>query len=370
MLVFSDWKDEAKTDQRETYQNLDSEVLQCLWETQNQFLLNKNASVGEENKEKHRWVLVAVDSNTIKQLQSEVLKTLYLNGHHVNVTVWVAAGDVDVLPLYMWFNTNIVVVTAGCSQSHRQKAHQAFFQEVEAEDFESWLSNHTTLSRHWPKAVAVASRPTCNTLKSTPKTMMMSKFTGENLELGSGVLIIGNRASGKTTMLLDLFHKNRWRFAHTVLFSSTEPLEKKFSNLIPETFMYNEVNERALENIVKRQYYCASASLAENILVIIDNCINLKALNTEIMKRIWMNKRHLNISIWMVCDYMNLVPLFIERAAEYVAVFKERNKSLREKAYQMFFNSISVDRFEKFTEETRCLVASNLETQCPLIQYY
>jgi len=114
------------------------------------------------------------------------------------------------------------------------------------------------------------------------------------------VYIIGLPSSGKTTLLIDLFHnkKNRkyYKLFDKIYFFSPSQGTLPYPFLIPEEQKFNEYNETQIKEVLeKMKTEDEDGTPIINCMIFDDLCMDINESKNSIMKKVIFNRRHKNI---------------------------------------------------------------------------
>ncbi len=144
------------------------------------------------------------------------------------------------------------------------------------------------------------------------------------------LLIFSPSNSGKSNLIKNLITRPDFGYAHfykdnIFLFSPTIYIDPIWLNLdLPKTHLYDEWNEKLVENIL------AFASKHSGALLVLDDMItSSEAVNGKrgnLLKKIFYQGRHHKVSIILVSQKLKDVPLGMRINATHVICFDLRNK--------------------------------------------
>ena len=98
------------------------------------------------------------------------------------------------------------------------------------------------------------------------------------------------------------------------------------------------------------------------LIILDDCCYDKKILRTKLIREMFMNGRHRNVTLMVSVQYVMDMPPDLRSQIDYTFVFAEGNKVNREKLYKQFFGIF--DNFKQFdktlntvTVDYQCLVS-------------
>jgi len=196
--------------------------------------------------------------------------------------------------------------------------------------------------------------------------LSIKKFEPSNIKKHRIFLLIGKRGTGKTTLMKDLIFNIKNYVDCVFAFSPTHDTLDEFKKFVPNGFVFDSFDTRALEKIVAKQ-----TKLKEykkkllNIVILCDDCAyDKKNLATDIVRNIFMNGRHINITLIFAVQYLMDISPSLRTNIDYVFALRENIRANREKLHKYFFGCFSNFKdfnsaFEKTTSNNECIVLDN-----------
>lgn len=195
------------------------------------------------------------------------------------------------------------------------------------------------------------------------RVFSLKKFDPSTIKLGSVVGIVGGRGSGKSLLVRDLMYTFR-KLPLVVVMSGTEEGNGFYGKFVPGIFVYSEFRKDVLENLLQQQRKIKEQKRNRNVLVVLDDLLydSKTIMKESIMRFLFMNGRHMGITIIVVAQFANdLGPPALRSQLDYVVAFREPSIANRERLYKMFYGIVPT--FQDFnailahcTEEYRTLV--------------
>ena len=200
------------------------------------------------------------------------------------------------------------------------------------------------------------------------------KFDMSNTNENTTIIFIGKRKSGKSQLVLD------WLYHHqdipmVVVISPTDQFTHTFSPHIPKIFIHDDINSEILKNIWERQNHLigkiesgdpAYQHIDPRLVLILDDCLaeGNKWVNDETIKKIFMNGRHLKITIIITMqDPMGITPK-LRTNVEYVFICRDPRVNNQDKIWN-HYAGIFPDKVQfrttmnKMTQDYQCMVLDN-----------
>ena len=187
-----------------------------------------------------------------------------------------------------------------------------------------------------------------NNLRIIPPVMLCDKDLGDKVPLplpnrAHFMAIIGSAGSGKSSFAISLLKQNgenkmyRKVFHDIFLIVPPASLASIKSNVFrnhPEDKIFPELTSDALQYIKERAL--ENAEHDYNTLIIIDDqTVHLKQKAVEsALRDLIYNRRHYHISIWILAQSYNQIPLSIRKTLSHFALFKPRNKKEAENIFE------------------------------------
>jgi hypothetical protein len=144
--------------------------------------------------------------------------------------------------------------------------------------------------------------------------------------------VIGKPGSGKSSLMItmlthpDMYHKCFHNVFVCMPKTSRSSLAGDPFKDHPEEKLFDELTPHVLQYVLE---YCRIASEEKQwSLLILDDCAaELKNKEVErVLKHLIWNRRHLKLSIWIMSQSYNAMPLSIRKALSHAVMFKPANK--------------------------------------------
>jgi hypothetical protein len=200
----------------------------------------------------------------------------------------------------------------------------------------------------------------------------LNKWDSSSLKLWTTLAIFASRGGGKSFCVRDLLYKNRHKFPAIIVICPTEPVNKFYQSIIPDIFIFDELNEdtiEAIKKIYKRQTELAQemppwmkTEEDRTVLIIMDDCMasEKKHLNSLTVRDIYKMGRHYKFSLIVIVQYFNDLSIDLRHNLDYAIILKCTNKGMQHK-FQEFLGGFD-DKYEfaqvlqKYTDKYGCLV--------------
>jgi len=177
-------------------------------------------------------------------------------------------------------------------------------------------------------------------------------------------LLVGKRGTGKSTLLEDVMYHYR----HTdmaVAMTPTEDSAAMFRQHLPEAWIHNCYAASQVDRIIAVQRELGRRNKHRGVLLALDDCLyDKKILRTTSIRDIFMNGRHLRLSVLIACQYVMDMGPDLRTQCDYVFALRENIISNKAKLWKYFFGMF--DKYDDFsrvmdhcTENYSCLVLDN-----------
>lgn len=199
-------------------------------------------------------------------------------------------------------------------------------------------------------------------------------FDMKSIVPGTTILVIGKRASGKTSLIFDAMeHMSRWfpdeegntGFDAGRAITPTMSSMEKFSACIPSCFIERPSVEGLdffVQNVQKVYLddKVAGRKLRNTFLICDDTAFNEKFMRCETLSECFLNGRHSNITIIIVLQYLMKAAPDIRTNADFVFVFWDVNLKNQQNIHKFWFGSMDkkdfLEVFSDCTQDYGCLV--------------
>lgn len=203
----------------------------------------------------------------------------------------------------------------------------------------------------------------------------LKKFDMRQVKDGSTVLFIGRRATGKSSLLTDMFrYHTDWPIG--VIISATERANHHFEQFIPKMLIYDEFDPAIVQKFMDRQEKITDqvtqekrkygrTDLDHRAFLILDDCLYDKSWpNDKNIRAIFMNGRHYGITFAITMQYPLGIPPHLRANVDYVFILRDNMIKNRERIYNQYAGMFpTFDAFNQVmdacTQNYECLVIDN-----------
>ena len=201
----------------------------------------------------------------------------------------------------------------------------------------------------------------------------MKKFDLKKMKQNSIIVVIGKRASGKSTLVKDILFHNVDIPAGCVI-SGTEEANGYYSEMIPSILIKGDYSPEHVKKLLNRQRAMVERTnsgekIDPRAFFIMDDCMydNKSWTNDKEVKRIFMNGRHYKLTFIMTMQFPLGIPPMLRTNVDYVFVLRDNipaNKKRIFDSYGGMFGSFPVfcQVVDKVTENYGCLVIDQSST--------
>ena len=185
-------------------------------------------------------------------------------------------------------------------------------------------------------------------LRIIPPVMICDKDLGEAVpsplpNRHHFMAVTGSAGSGKSSFAISLLKQTgenrmyRKVFHNIFLVVPPQSLASIKGNVFrnhPEDKIYPELTAETLDDIKQRAIADAEEGY-QSLIIIDDQTVHLKNKTVEALLRdLVYNRRHYHISIWILAQSYNQLPLTIRKTLSHFVLFKPRNKKEAESIFE------------------------------------
>ena len=184
-------------------------------------------------------------------------------------------------------------------------------------------------------------------------------------EGGSKIVVVGKPGTGKSSLIKGLLYSKRHIFPVGMVMSGSEDTNHSFSEIMPNTFIYNEYNEEKLKDFIRRQKLASQHLPCPWAFLVIDDCTDdPKIFNKPLQNALFKKGRHWKCLYLLALQYAMDIKPQIRTNIDGIFILREPIESNREKLYRNFASIIpSYDIFcelmDKLTEDYHAIYVHN-----------
>ena len=166
-------------------------------------------------------------------------------------------------------------------------------------------------------------------------------------------LVVGKRGSGKSRLLVDLlYHMPPVDFV--IGMAPTEETIETFREFIPESCIFHNFNQNKLEQMIALQRELIRKKITRSFLLILDDCLYEKSvLKSTAMRELFLNGRHLHISMIICAQYVMDLSPDLRTNVDYIFAMRENIIANRAKLHKFFYGM-----FEKYDDFAKTMDAT------------
>lgn len=175
------------------------------------------------------------------------------------------------------------------------------------------------------------------------KSLNLKQLTPTNKDSDGAIyLIIGPSGSGKSTIAKSILYEKSSLIPVAVAISETETVNKCYTNHIHPLFIYDELKDSIITDIMNRQTLALENKLENPFLtVVVDDCMNKKTnMSEDVFQSFFKTSRHYKLLGIITCQYsLDLSPNLREQCAGFF-ILKTDNDKNRRKIYDNYASII------------------------------
>lgn len=181
--------------------------------------------------------------------------------------------------------------------------------------------------------------------------LKVQQFNPDNLKPYRIMLYVGRRGSGKSSLLRDILYRISDKVDFGLAFSPTEESLSAFREIMPEAWIYSSFSQSKLEQMLDMQRQLGKQGKQRHLFLIMDDCMyDKKIMKSVCMRDLFMNGRHLKITLCFAVQYLMDISPDLRSNIDYVFSMNEKIISNKAKLYKYFYGM-----FEKYEDFSRTL---------------
>ena len=158
---------------------------------------------------------------------------------------------------------------------------------------------------------------------------------------GSKIVIIGKPKSGKSYLIRDLLYSKKHIFPSGLVISGTEDDNHFYSEMFPQTFIYETMNPAIIQNFKRRQRLAKQLLPNPWSVLILDDCMDQTGIfKTGLFQDIFKNGRHWKMFLIMAMQYSMDIPPTLRICIDGTFIFREPNLKYRKSIYENYASVI------------------------------
>ena len=196
--------------------------------------------------------------------------------------------------------------------------------------------------------------------------MYVKRFDPSTMQKHRIILLIGKRGTGKSTLINDLMSHLKSYVNLPFAMTPTEESTTMFESCMPNSCIHPNAGANTLQNVIEHQRKVGRKKMKqENILLVLDDMMyDKKIMKSVEMRDIFMNGRHLKITLINAMQYCMDMGPDLRTQIDYVFALRENIISNLTRLWKYFFGMFtSYSDFEKtfkaLTEDNGAIVIDN-----------
>lgn len=200
--------------------------------------------------------------------------------------------------------------------------------------------------------------------------LRVKRFDPATLKPHRIIIIVGKRGTGKSVLQRDLMYHLCNKVDFGLAMTPTEESAEMFREHMPDSWIYNGFSTAKLDSMLQMQRDLCKSKKQRNLFILMDDCMYDKKILKGIgIRDLFMNGRHLNISLCNAVQYVMDMGPDLRTQVDYVFALRENIISNKTKLWKYFFGMFEkYDDFakvmDKCTANHGCLVMDNTTGSC------
>jgi hypothetical protein len=200
--------------------------------------------------------------------------------------------------------------------------------------------------------------------------MRIKRFDPSTMKPHRIIILVGKRGTGKSVLQRDLMSHlyNMWDFG--LAMTPTEESADMFRKHMPDSWIYSGFSTAKLEQMLSTQRELCKHKKQKNLFLLLDDCMyDKKILKTLQIRDLFMNGRHMHITLCNAVQYIMDMGPDLRTQVDYVFALRENIISNKAKLWKYFFGMF--EKYEDFakvmdkcTANHGCLVMDNTTGSC------
>lgn len=181
--------------------------------------------------------------------------------------------------------------------------------------------------------------------------MRVKRFDPRSLKAHRIIIIVGKRGTGKSVMQRDLMKHLADKIDFGMAMTPTEETCEMYRQHLPEAWIYNSFSVDKLDECLQMQRDRAKSKKTRSAIILMDDCMyDKKVLKGIGIRDLFMNGRHLSITLCNAVQYVMDMGPDLRTQVDYIFALRENIISNKNKLWKYFFGM-----FEKYDDFARVM---------------
>tara|TARA_B110000046_G_C12891535_1_gene354586 strand:- start:42 stop:884 length:843 start_codon:yes stop_codon:yes gene_type:complete len=198
----------------------------------------------------------------------------------------------------------------------------------------------------------------------------VKKFDTDTLKPHRIIIVVGKRGTGKSVLQRDLLYHLSDKVDFGMAMTPTEESAETFRQHMPDSWIYSGFSTVKMEQMLSMQRDMVKNRKARRLFIVLDDCMyDKKILKGVAIRDLFMNGRHLNITMCNAIQYVMDMGPDLRTQVDYVFALRENIISNKQKLWKYFFGMF--EKYEDFakvmdtcTADHSCMVMDNTTGSC------
>eukprot|EP00965_Chrysotila_dentata_P200632 6180082-Pleurochrysis_carterae.AAC.4 len=179
------------------------------------------------------------------------------------------------------------------------------------------------------------------------------------------ILFVGKRNTGKSVLMNDIMYHLSKKVDFGIAMTPTEETAQAFRAHMPDQCIYSGFDSAKVDAMLRIQRELCKQHKARSLFIALDDCMyDKKVLKGLSMRDLFMNGRHLHITLLNAMQYVMDMGPDLRTQVDYVFALRENIIANKHKLWKFFFGMFETYAefnrvMEKCTENYSCLVLDN-----------
>ena len=200
--------------------------------------------------------------------------------------------------------------------------------------------------------------------------MRVKRFDPQTFKPHRIIIIVGKRGTGKSVLQRDIMYHMSQTWDFGLAMTPTEDSAEMFRQHMPDSWIYGGFSSNKVDEMVSMQRDLSRTKQQRDLFIILDDCMyDKKSLKGVGIRDLFMNGRHLHITLCNAVQYVMDMGPDLRTQVDYVFALRENIISNKTKLWKYFFGMF--EKYEDFakvmdkcTQNHGCLVMDNTTGSC------